>query len=210
MTSRAMQRLIKRGVDVIGAICGLAIFAIPMMLIAAAIKIDSRGPVFFRQERAGRGGRIFRILKFRTMVPNAADLPGGISTWRGDPRVTRVGRVLRDRGLDELPQLLNVLAGDLSLVGPRPTVASQVRKYNERQLRRLSVKPGMTSLPLVSARNQLPWNEKIELDLRYIDHWSLGLDLKILCMTIWVVLTTREGSFKSDFEGETQRDEVRE
>ena len=196
---RAVQRSLKRAIDICGAVCGLIMFAIPMLVIAAAIKLDSRGSVFFRQDRVGLDGQLFQIIKFRTMVPNAESLPGGITTWRGDPRVTRVGRVLRDRGLDEILQFLNVLAGELSLVGPRPTVPSQVRKYTGHQRRRLTVTPGMTSLPTAVARNQLPWPEKIELDLQYIDKWSLWLDLKILFLTVWVVLTTREGSCKRDF-----------
>ena len=196
---RAVQRSLKRAIDICGAVCGLIMFAIPMLVIAAAIKLDSQGSVFFRQDRVGLDGQLFQIIKFRTMVPNAESLPGGITTWRGDPRVTRVGRVLRDRGLDEILQFLNVLAGELSLVGPRPTVPSQVRKYTAHQRRRLTVTPGMTSLPVAVARNQLPWPEKIELDLQYIDNWSLWLDLKILFLTVWVVLTTREGSFKRDF-----------
>ena len=196
---RAVQRSLKRAIDICGAVCGLIMFAIPMLVIAVAIKLDSRGPVSFRQDRVGLDGQLFQIIKFRTMVPNAEGLFGGITTWRGDPRVTRVGRVLRDRGLDEILQFLNVLAGELSLVGPRPTVPSQVRKYTGHQRRRLTVTPGMTSLPTAVARNQLPWPEKIELDLQYIDNWSLWLDLKILFLTVWVVLTTREGAFKRDF-----------
>ena len=196
---RAVQCSLKRALDISGGVCGLILFAIPMLVIAGAIKRDSQGPVFFRQDRVGLDGKLFQIIKFRTMVPNAESLPGGITTWRGDPRVTRVGRVLRDRGLDEIPQFFNVLAGQLSLVGPRPTVPSQVRKYTGHQRRRLTVKPGMTSLPAAVARNQLPWQEKIELDLQYIDNWSQWLDLKILLLTVWAVLTTREGSFKRDF-----------
>jgi lipopolysaccharide/colanic/teichoic acid biosynthesis glycosyltransferase len=192
--------VVKRVVDVAGALFGLTVFAVPMAIIAAAIKLDSKGPVFFLQERVGRHGRPFRIVKFRTMVPGAVTLPGGLTTWRGDPRVTRVGRLLRDKGLDELPQFLNVLAGDLSLVGPRPTVPSQVAKYDDRQRRRLDVRPGMTSMPVIVARNRLPWREKIELDLHYIERWSLWLDVKIMVATVWVALSTREGEFKGDLE----------
>lgn len=199
---RAVATLIKRAIDVVGALFGLTVFATPMLFIAAAIKLDSKGPVFFLQERVGRHARVFRIFKFRTMVPGAVSLPGGITTWRGDPRVTRVGRVLRDKGLDELPQFINVLVGDMSLVGPRPTVPAQVAKAPERHRRRLAVRPGMTSLPVVVARNRLSWNRKIEIDEEYIERWSLWLDLKILLMTVWVAIATREGAFKADMEND--------
>jgi len=201
----AVPAFLKRAIDVAGALVGLAVFAIPMAFIAAAIKLDSKGPVFFRQERVGRHGRLFRIAKFRTMVPGAVSLPGGITTWRGDPRVTRVGRVLRDKGLDEIPQFFNVLAGNMSLVGPRPTVQAQVEKYRERHRRRLAVRPGMTSLPVIVARNRLSWDRKIELDLEYIERWSLWLDLKIMVRTVWVALVTREGAFKGDVEQDSWR-----
>jgi len=197
---RAVALAIKRAIDIAGALFGLTVFAIPMAVIAAAIKLDSKGPVFFLQERVGRHGRVFRIFKFRTMVPGAVSMAGGITTWRGDPRVTRVGRLLRDKGLDELPQFINVLVGDMSLVGPRPTVPDQVAKNPERHRRRLTVRPGVTSLPVVVARNRLSWNRKIELDEEYIDRWSLWLDVKILVQTIWVAIATREGEFKADME----------
>ena len=201
----AVPAFLKRAIDVAGALVGLAVFAIPMAFIAAAIKLDSKGPVFFLQERVGRHGRLFRIAKFRTMVPGAVSLPGGITTWRGDPRVTRVGRVLRDKGLDEIPQFFNVLAGNMSLVGPRPTVQAQVEKYRERHRRRLAVRPGMTSLPVIVARNRLSWDRKIELDLEYIERWSLWLDLKIMVRTVWVALVTREGAIKGDVEQDSWR-----
>lgn len=199
---RGVQLLIKRAIDLAGALFGLTLFAAPMVIIAAAIKLDSKGPVFFLQERVGRHGRVFRIFKFRTMVPGAVSMAGGITTWRGDPRVTRVGRVLRDKGLDELPQFINVLVGDMSLVGPRPTVPDQVVKNPDRHRRRLTVRPGVTSLPVVVARNRLSWHRKIELDEEYIDRWSLWLDLKILVQTIWVAIATREGEFKADMEND--------
>lgn len=199
---RVVPALTKRAIDVAGALFGLTVFAIPMAIIAAVIKLDSKGPVIFLQERVGRHGRVYKIVKFRTMVPGAVSLPGGITTWRGDPRITRVGRILRDKGLDELPQFINVLVGDMSLVGPRPTVPAQVDKYPERHRRRLAVRPGMTSLPVVVARNRLSWNRKIELDEEYIERWSLWLDLKILVLTVWVAISTREGAFKADMDND--------
>ncbi len=200
---RSVSLVAKRGIDVAGALVGLTIFAIPMALIAVAIKLDSRGPVMFLQERVGRGGRVFKIFKFRTMVPGAVSLPGGLTTWRGDPRITRVGRILRDKGLDELPQFINVLVGDMSLVGPRPTVPSQVAKAPELHRRRLAVRPGVTSLPVVVARNRLSWSRKIELDEQYIERWSLWLDFRIIIGTVWVAISTREGPYKADMGDET-------
>lgn len=178
-----MPLLLKRIIDVAGSLVGLTLLS-PLFLIAAVlIKVDSPGPVFFRQERVGKDGRRFRIFKFRSMVDGAARLGSGIYVSEGDPRITRVGRFLRRASLDELPQLINVLRGEMSLVGPRPTLAYQVEKYTARQRRRLLVKPGLTGWAQVKGRNSLSWPEKIELDLYYIDRWSLWMDLYILLLT---------------------------
>ena len=154
--------------------------------------------MLFRQERVGRGGRHFRVWKFRTMVGDAVSKGLGLNVSHDDSRITRTGKVLRNLGLDELPQVLNVLTGEMSLVGPRPTLSYQVEHYDARQRRRLEVRPGITSLAVVSGRNALSWKERIELDVWYIDHWSLGLDLKILFRTLWCVLVTREGLYGKD------------
>ncbi|MCX6092141.1 MAG: sugar transferase, partial [Candidatus Bipolaricaulota bacterium] len=135
---------------------------------------------------------------FRTMVVNAVSKGLGVTVAEGDERITRVGRILRASGIDELPQILNVLAGEMALVGPRPTLAYQVERYDPFQKRRLEVRPGITSLAVVSGRNALSWNERIELDVWYIDHWSLFLDLKIMLRTLWCVLVTREGLYGKD------------
>ena len=190
-----LQLVLKRLLDLGVSAVGLALLAIPFAFIALAIKLDSPGPVFFRQERTGLHGRRFRVWKFRTMVVGAESRGLGLTVARGDPRITRVGRFLRDFGLDELPQLINVLIGQMSLVGPRPTLPYQVEHYDERQRRRLTVKPGITSLAVVSGRNALTWAERIELDLQYVENWSLGLDLAILVKTLWVVLVRREGLY---------------
>ncbi len=186
---------LKRLVDIALSLIGLVLLAIPFALIALAIKLDSRGPVFFRQERIGKDGRPFRVFKFRTMIVGAAERGLGPTVARDDERITRVGRILRNFGLDELPQLLNVIRGEMSLVGPRPTLPYQVKYYDEFQRRRLAAKPGITSLAVVSGRNALSWKERIELDVWYIDHYSLLLDLKILLRTLWCVLVTREGLY---------------
>jgi lipopolysaccharide/colanic/teichoic acid biosynthesis glycosyltransferase len=174
---------------------GIALLSVPFVLIALAIKLDSRGPVFFRQERVGKDGKRFRVWKFRTMIAGAVNRGLGLNVAHDDSRITRVGRVLRNLGLDELPQLLNVLASEMSLVGPRPTLAYQVERYDTFQRRRLEVRPGITSLAVVSGRNALSWEDRIELDVWYIDHWSLWLDLRILAKTLWVVLVKREGLY---------------
>lgn len=188
----SLQRALKRTVDIGVSAIGLVVLSPLLALIAAAIKVTSPGPVFFRQERVGKDGRIFRIFKFRTMIPNATDHPLGFFTHEHDPRVTRVGRVLRKFSLDELPQFLNILGGEMSLVGPRPTLAYQVKKYDDFQRRRLEVKPGVTGWAQIHGRNELTWPQRIEYDVWYVDHWSLWLDFKILWRTVGVVLR-REG-----------------
>jgi len=192
------EAFLKRTLDVSVSAVALAMLAIPFGIVALAIKLDSRGPVFFRQERAGKDGKPFRVWKLRTMIVGAVQQGLGYNVRQGDPRITRVGQVLRNLGLDELPQLLNVLSGEMSLVGPRPTLSYQVAHYDVEQRRRLSVRPGITSLAVVSGRNALPWRERIALDLWYIEHWSLGLDLRILARTLWVVLIKREGLYGED------------
>jgi undecaprenyl phosphate N,N'-diacetylbacillosamine 1-phosphate transferase len=171
------------------------LLGIPVFFIALGIKLEDGGPIFFRQRRIGLRGRAFRVWKFRTMVAGARSIGLGVTVAADDDRITRVGRLLRNTSLDELPQLLNVLRGEMSLVGPRPTLSYQVEQYDETQRRRLDAKPGITSLAVVSGRNALPWAERIVLDVWYVDHWSLWLDLKILLRTLWCVVVTREGLY---------------
>ena len=191
--------LVKRAIDVVGAATGLLLTAPLWVCIAIAIKTTSPGPVFFAQERYGLRKRRFRMVKFRTMVSNAEQLQAGLESRNeatgpvfkitDDPRVTRVGRFLRRKSLDELPQLWNVLRGDMSLVGPRPLPMRDVRRFGEAWLmRRFSVAPGLTGLWQISGRSDLPFDEWITLDLEYIDRWSLGLDIQILLRTIPAVL----------------------
>lgn len=191
-------RTAKRVLDLVASSLAFVVLACPCAAVAVAIRLDGKGPVFFRQERVGKGGRVFRVWKFRTMTETRISPEGPDFLYRNDPRITRVGRFLRNLGLDELPQLLNVLTGEMSLVGPRPTLAYQVEHYDATQRRRLEVHPGITSLAVVSGRNALSWNERIELDIWYIDHWSLGLDVKIMLRTLWKVLVTREGLYGQD------------
>lgn len=177
------------------SVTGLILLAIPFAIIALAIKLDSKGPVFFKQERVGLNGRLFEPLKFRTMVVGAVNQGLGFNVARDDTRITRIGKFLRSWGLDELPQLINVLKGEMSIVGPRPTLKYQVDQYNDFQRRRLLVKPGITGWALIHGRNLLPWEKRIKYDIWYADHWSIMLDLWIIIKTIWVVLIKREGIY---------------
>ncbi len=170
----------------------LLVLAAPLLALAAlAIRLESRGPVVYRQRRVGRHGRPFELWKLRTMVPGAQAMGAGIYVLEGDPRITRVGRLLRRFSLDELPNLVNVLQGDMAIVGPRPTVAEQVDRYTERQRRRLEVKPGITGWAQVNGRTSLPWPERIELDVWYVEHRSLRLDLQILARTARMLASGR-------------------
>jgi lipopolysaccharide/colanic/teichoic acid biosynthesis glycosyltransferase len=188
--------VLKRVIDVVISGIGLILLFPIFAIIGMFIKIDSKGPVFFIQKRAGKDGKIFRAYKLRTMVDKAVEV-GGKKICKHDPRITRVGKYLR-WGIDELPQLINVFKGDMSLVGPRPTLLEQVNRYSKEHRRRLEMKPGITGWALINGRNKLTWPEKIKLDIWYIDHWSLWLDLKILFKTVWVVIFTREGIYGKD------------
>jgi len=196
--SSKIQLILKRLIDILLSLIGLILLAIPFGIIALAIKLDSKGPIFFRQERVGKDGRSFRVWKSRTMVVGAVRKGLGYNVAKDDARITRVGAVLRNWGLDELPQLINVFVGEMSLVGPRPTLRYQVEHYDDFQRRRLQVKPGITSLAVVSGRNALSWKERIELDVWYVEHLSLWLDIKILFKTLWTVLVTHEGLYGED------------
>jgi exopolysaccharide biosynthesis polyprenyl glycosylphosphotransferase len=189
---------LKRTVDIVGAALALTLGAPCLGLIAAAIRLDSPGPTIFRQTRVGANGKVFRMYKFRSMYEGAeqkldeirdqSEVDGPIFKMRDDPRVTRVGRILRRASLDELPQFWNVLLGDMSLVGPRPPLPSEVAEYMEWHKKRLEVRPGVTGLWQVSGRSLLSFDEQCLLDIYYIENWSLWLDFKILVRTIPEVL----------------------
>jgi exopolysaccharide biosynthesis polyprenyl glycosylphosphotransferase len=168
-----------------------------LLIIAVAIKLDSRGSILYSQNRVGQAGKLFRILKFRTMVTGAEHYGLGLSVAADDDRITRVGRLLRRLSLDELPQLFNVLAGHMSIVGPRPTLLDQVERYTPRQALRLRCKPGITGWAQVSGRNSISWEKRIELDIWYIEHWSLWLDLRIIARTPRALVDT-EGVYGQD------------
>jgi lipopolysaccharide/colanic/teichoic acid biosynthesis glycosyltransferase len=193
-----VRRAVKRALDVVLAGVLLLLAAPFLALAAVAIKLSSRGPVIYRHRRVGRDGAEFDLLKLRTMVSGAEQMGAGLAVDEGDPRITRVGALLRRWSLDELPNLVNVLKGDMSIVGPRPTVQSQVAQYTPRQRGRLAAVPGITGWAQVSGRAALPWHERIELDLWYIENWSLRLDLRILARTAKLLF-----SGKGLYRGET-------
>ena len=188
-----------RALDVVLAAALLVVTAPLLAVAAVAIRLESRGPVFYRQRRVGRHGDPFELLKLRTMVPGAEAMGAGIYVLEGDPRITRVGRLLRRFSFDELPNLINVLHGDMAIVGPRPTVQEQVDRYTERQLRRLEVKPGITGWAQINGRTSLSWPDRIELDVWYVEHRSLRLDLRILARTARMLASGR-GLYSEDLK----------
>ena len=186
--------------DVVGAAVGLVVTSPALALAAIGIKLEDRGPLLFRQRRVGQDGEEFELLKLRTMIVGAEREGAGYAVDRGDPRITRVGRVLRRLSIDELPQLWNVVRGDMSLIGPRPTLRYQVEKYTDRQRRRLEVLPGITGWAQIHGRASLSWDERIELDVWYVDHRSLRLDARILARTVRMLITG-DGLYKGETGG---------
>jgi lipopolysaccharide/colanic/teichoic acid biosynthesis glycosyltransferase len=188
---------VPRPLDVLLA-AALLVIASPLLLAAViAIRLESRGPAIYRQRRVGLHGDPFDLCKLRTMVSGAEAMGAGIYVLEGDARITRTGRLLRRFSLDELPNLLNVLKGEMAIVGPRPTIQEQVDRYTERQRRRLEVKPGITGWAQINGRTSLPWPERIELDVWYVDNRSLRLDLRILAKTARM-LATGHGLYSED------------
>jgi exopolysaccharide biosynthesis polyprenyl glycosylphosphotransferase len=191
----------KRALDIVLSLLGIVLFAPIFLLVALLVKITSRGPVIFRQTRVGVGGRLFTCYKFRSMYQDAEhrkaelmhlnETTGPVFKMKNDPRITPVGRILRKLSLDELPQLFNVLRGDMSIVGPRPPVPQEVIRYSEHELRRLSVVPGLTCLWQISGRSTIGFERWVELDLAYIDNMSFWNDLKIIAMTVPAVVSGR-------------------
>jgi lipopolysaccharide/colanic/teichoic acid biosynthesis glycosyltransferase len=177
--------------DILIAALALLLLSPFLLLAAIAIKLGSPGPVVYRQPRVGLGGREFEMLKLRTMLAGSDPIGVGTVVYRDDPRVTRAGRFLRRTSLDEVPNLVNVLRGEMAIVGPRPTIPAQVESYTPRQRRRHDVLPGITGWAQVQGRAGIPWEERIELDLWYVEHRGPLLDLRILARTVWLVLTAQ-------------------
>jgi lipopolysaccharide/colanic/teichoic acid biosynthesis glycosyltransferase len=189
----------KRALDLAIAVPAAVLLAPVVAGFAAAVRLETRGPIFFRQERIGRGGKPFQILKLRTLYDEPHDGPADYLISAGDQRITRVGAFLRRWSLDELPQLWNIISGDMSVVGPRPTLGYQVEQYTPRQRRRLEVLPGVTGWAQIHGRNRVAWPQRIELDVWYVDHRSLRLDLKILLLTPRILFEYR--SIYDDAQG---------
>ena len=206
--SRYVRSARKRALDLaLGG--GALLVAAPIIAVAAvAIRLESRGGAIYRQWRVGRDGHRFQILKLRTMVQGAENLGAGMAVDEGDMRITRVGRVLRRTSIDELPNLVNIIRGEMSLVGPRPTLDSQVAAYDERQRRRLSVRPGVTGWAQVNGRASLPWSERIEMDLWYLDNASIALDLRILALSVRIAVTGH-GLYRGEHGGWRPEDRSR-
>ena len=182
-----MGGVIRRLVDIVVSSMALVLASPVLAAAMVAVRLESPGPVIYRQRRAGREGQPFDVLKLRTMVEGAEHIGAGLAIDAGDARVTRVGALLRRSSIDELPNLVNVLRGEMTLIGPRPTLPAQVEQYSDRQRGRLAVKPGITGWAQVNGRASLPWSERIELDLYYIEHRSLALDMRILGRTVAMV-----------------------
>ena len=181
------KHFFKRLFDFILAFLGIIILSIPMLIIAIAIKCDSKGPVIFKQERVGKKGKVFKIYKFRSMCVGAEQTGSGVYSGKGDSRVTKVGKILRATSLDELPQFFNLLKGDMSLVGPRPPLTYHPwtwDEYTDEQKRMFDVRPGITGWAQVNGRKEVEWNKRIKLNVWYVDHVSLWLDIKILFKTV--------------------------
>ena len=189
------KHFFKRFFDILIALLGLIIAAIPMLFIAIAIKLNSKGPVIFKQERVGKKGKVFKIYKFRSMCVGAEKTGSGVYSGKGDARVTKVGKILRATSLDELPQFFNLLKGDMSLVGPRPPLTYHPwtwDKYTDEQKRMFDVRPGITGWAQVNGRKDVEWNKRIRLNVWYVDHVSLWLDIKILFKTVAKVFSNAD------------------
>lgn len=192
---RGFYRAVKRFLDVTASFLGLVLLSPLMLAVSILIKIDSRGPVILRQKRIGRNGKVFEIYKFRSMCVGAEKTGSGVYSGKGDARVTRIGKILRATSIDELPQLLNILKGEMSFVGPRPPLTYHPWKYEEYtdfQKRMFEVRPGITGWAQVNGRKDVEWHKRIELNVWYVDHMSLLLDIKIMFMTAFKVLTNAD------------------
>ncbi len=192
------QLFLKRIFDFLGALIGLILLSPLFLVVAVLLKIDSSGSVFFRYERIGKDGKPFYPFKFRTMTESAINKGLGYTVAENDERITKFGKFLRKWGIDEFPQLINVLRGEMSLVGPRPTFRYQVEKYNDFEKKRLQVLPGLAGWALIHGRNSLSWKERIKYDVWYVENWSFRLDIKIIFKTFYLIFIKQEGVYGKD------------
>lgn len=189
------KKIVKRLLDILLSLIGIILTAIPMLIIALAVKLDSQGPVLFRQPRIGMNGRVFNILKFRSMCVGAEKTGSGVYSGKNDTRVTKIGNILRKTSLDEIPQLINVLKGEMSIVGPRPPLTYHpwpYDQYDKEQLRMFEVRPGITGWAQVNGRKEVEWHKRIVLNVWYVDNMSLALDCKIMLLTVIKVFTNAD------------------
>lgn len=207
MFVRKLNMFIKRFIDLFGSIVGIVLISPLLIIVAIFIKATSKGPIFFKQERLGKDGKIFNILKFRTMIVNAEEVGDGIFVkTEKDSRITKIGKFLRATSIDELPQLLNVIAGEMSLVGPRPPLPEHpylFNNYNNMQRKRFNMRPGMTGLTQVTVRNSVPWEERIKVDIEYVENFNVLIDFIILFKTIKKVFT-RDSIYINNIKNETE------
>ena len=195
------RKVIKRALDILISFLALVILSPVLLITAIAVKIDSKGPALFKQTRLGRGGKEFKILKFRSMVVNAEHTGSGVYSGKDDARVTKVGKFIRKTSIDELPQVINILAGQMSLIGPRPPLTYHpwpIEEYSDEQKRMFEVRPGITGWAQVNGRKDVEWNRRIEMNVWYVDHVSFILDLKIFFMTIFKVATNADNENVSE------------
>ena len=186
---------LKRFIDIVISLIGIIILALPMLIIALIIKIDSPGPVLFKQKRIGKHGKVFNIYKFRSMCVGAEKMGTGVYSEKGDSRVTKVGRILRATSLDEIPQFFNILFGHMSFIGPRPPLTYHpwpIEEYTDEQLRMFEVRPGVTGWAQINGRKGVEWNKRIELNVFYVDHLSMFFDIKILFSTVFKVIKNED------------------
>ena len=189
------KRWIKRTIDIVLSLLGLLFLWLPMLVVALLVRLDSPGPALFRQKRLGLNGREYEMYKFRSMCVNAEHTGSGVYSGKGDSRVTRMGRILRATSIDELPQLVNILKGDMSFIGPRPPLTYHpwpLEEYTPQQRRMFDVRPGITGWAQINGRKAVEWNRRIEMNVWYVDHVSFGLDMKILLATVGKVLSNAD------------------
>lgn len=204
---------IKRSIDCIVSVFVLIIGALPMLIVAILIRLESPGPIIFKQQRIGKDGKVFNILKFRSMVQNAEHTGSGVYSAAGDSRVTKVGRIIRATSIDELPQCINILRGDMSLVGPRPPLTYHpwpYEEYTDEQKRMFEVRPGITGWAQVNGRKEVEWHKRIDLNVWYVDNISFVLDCKILFMTVFKVLSNADNENSGKTVTDNNRDTEKE